>query len=107
MARLSDSHSSEAKGGERDVFNERPTRDEQTVALVQPEPKKVLPTKATIHTSKGDIVSRAQASRRRDHAYRDSTSHCCPTSLQKPSRTLPRISRTVSTAEPTADWAAG
>ncbi len=60
LASPSDSCFSEAKGGERDVFNERPTRDEQTVALVQPEPKKVLPTKATIHTSKGDIVSQSR-----------------------------------------------
>jgi hypothetical protein len=43
--------------GDRDVFNERPTRDEQTVALAQ-QPEKVRPqaTNATIHTSKGDIV---------------------------------------------------
>ncbi|GFZ46243.1 Cyclophilin cyp15 [Saitozyma sp. JCM 24511] len=45
----------EAKG-ERDVFNERPTREEQTVALAQqPEKVRAQATMATIHTSKGDI----------------------------------------------------
>lgn len=45
------------------MFNERPTRDEQTVALVQPEAKKALATKATIYTSKGDIVSLVKTTR--------------------------------------------
>ena len=42
--------------GDRDVFNERPTREEQTVALA-PEKKQVSATNLTIHTTKGDIVS--------------------------------------------------
>jgi peptidylprolyl isomerase domain and WD repeat-containing protein 1 len=42
--------------GDRDVFNERPTREEQTVA-VAPEKKKVSATSLTIHTTMGDIVS--------------------------------------------------
>ena len=42
--------------GDRDVFNERPTREEQTVALA-PEKKQVSATSLTIHTTKGDIVS--------------------------------------------------
>lgn len=42
--------------GDRDVFNERPTREEQTVA-VAPEKKQVSATSLTIHTTKGDIVS--------------------------------------------------
>lgn len=41
--------------GDRDVFNERPTREEQTVA-VAPEKKKATATSLTIHTTMGDIV---------------------------------------------------
>ncbi|KAG8861671.1 hypothetical protein FRB96_002628 [Tulasnella sp. 330] len=42
--------------GDRDVFNERPTRDEQTVAIANaPNAKSALPTTATIHTTMGDI----------------------------------------------------
>lgn len=41
--------------GDRDVFNERPTREEQTVA-VAPEKKKPTATSLTIHTTMGDIV---------------------------------------------------
>lgn len=46
--------------GDRDVFNERPTREEQTVA-VAPEKKVVTATNLTIHTTKGDIVSTARS----------------------------------------------
>jgi peptidylprolyl isomerase domain and WD repeat-containing protein 1 len=42
--------------GDRDVFNERPTREEQTVA-VAPEKKRPSATSLTIHTTMGDIVS--------------------------------------------------
>ncbi|RXK38359.1 peptidylprolyl isomerase domain and WD-repeat protein 1 [Tremella mesenterica] len=45
----------ETKSGERDVFNERPTREEQTVMVSEPVKAKVLPTNATIHTTMGDI----------------------------------------------------
>ncbi|KAG9009450.1 hypothetical protein FRB93_005386 [Tulasnella sp. JGI-2019a] len=42
--------------GDRDVFNERPTRDEQTLAIANaPSAKSALPTTATIHTTMGDI----------------------------------------------------
>ena len=44
--------------GDRDVFNERPTRDEQTVASAAPvKPSGPSPHahSATIHTSEGDI----------------------------------------------------
>lgn len=44
--------------GDRDVFNERPTREEQTVA-VAPEKKRPTATSLTIHTTMGDIVSAA------------------------------------------------
>ncbi|CED84173.1 peptidyl-prolyl cis-trans isomerase [Phaffia rhodozyma] len=46
----------DTKGGDRDVFNERPTREEQSVAMAQPV--KIggqLGTSAVIHTTKGDI----------------------------------------------------
>ncbi|WOO80878.1 Peptidyl-prolyl cis-trans isomerase cyp15 [Vanrija pseudolonga] len=46
----------DVKGGDRDVFNERPTHEERTVALSEAAPAKAaLPTAATIHTSMGDI----------------------------------------------------
>jgi len=48
---------SETKGGERDVFNERPTREDQTTAVAPAEQKAALSTGCTIHTSMGDIVS--------------------------------------------------
>jgi peptidylprolyl isomerase domain and WD repeat-containing protein 1 len=38
----------------RDVFNEKPSREEQTIASVNPV--KSLPTTATIRTTMGDIV---------------------------------------------------
>jgi peptidylprolyl isomerase domain and WD repeat-containing protein 1 len=47
---------SETKGGERDVFNERPTREDQTTAVAPAEQKAALSTGCTIHTSMGDIV---------------------------------------------------
>ena len=47
----------EAKGGERDVFNEKPTREDQTMAVAAAVEKGQLATGCTIHTSMGDIVS--------------------------------------------------
>jgi peptidylprolyl isomerase domain and WD repeat-containing protein 1 len=47
----------EAKGGDRDVFNERPTREDQAVVVAAVENKAALATACTIHTSMGDIVS--------------------------------------------------
>ncbi|KAI5121089.1 hypothetical protein M0805_008602 [Coniferiporia weirii] len=47
--------------GDRDVFNERPTRDEQTIAAVAPAKlggPSPLAHSATIHTSEGDIHMR-------------------------------------------------
>ncbi len=45
------------KGGDRDIFNEKPTRDEQTVAVADPvKAAGGLGTQAVIHTTKGDIV---------------------------------------------------
>ncbi|KAI0059530.1 hypothetical protein BV25DRAFT_1828764 [Artomyces pyxidatus] len=49
------------KSGDRDVFNERPTRDEQTIAATAPSAKTlaaVLASSATIHTTEGDIHMR-------------------------------------------------
>jgi hypothetical protein len=48
----------DSKGGDRDIFNEKPTREEQTVAM-ETEPVKVAASgrTAVIHTTKGDIVS--------------------------------------------------
>jgi peptidylprolyl isomerase domain and WD repeat-containing protein 1 len=47
----------DTKGGDRDVFNEKPTREEQSVALAQPLKQTAkLGTTAVIHTTKGDIV---------------------------------------------------
>ncbi|KAI8082643.1 peptidyl-prolyl cis-trans isomerase cyp15 [Gilbertella persicaria] len=45
------------KGSERDVFNEKPSREEQTVAATQ-ERKQVLGTSAIIRTTSGDIHMR-------------------------------------------------
>ncbi|KAG8985667.1 hypothetical protein FRB90_004515 [Tulasnella sp. 427] len=43
-------------GGDRDVFNEKPTREEQTVAIAnEPKAQAGLPTTATIHTTMGDM----------------------------------------------------
>lgn len=45
--------------GDRDVFNERPTRDEQTIAAAAPSKSLTGPSPhahtATIHTTSGDI----------------------------------------------------
>ena len=44
--------------GDRDVFNERPTRDEQTIAAAAPTKavtQSALARTATIHTTSGDI----------------------------------------------------
>ncbi|WWC61250.1 uncharacterized protein I303_103831 [Kwoniella dejecticola CBS 10117] len=48
----------EESKGDRDVFNERPTREEQTtaVAAVAPEKERATASKCTIHTTKGDIT---------------------------------------------------
>ncbi|KZV73739.1 peptidyl-prolyl cis-trans isomerase [Peniophora sp. CONT] len=46
------------KSGDRDIFNERPTRDEQTVATTSGNAQALaapLATSATIHTTLGDI----------------------------------------------------
>jgi len=47
----------DSKGGDRDIFNEKPTREEQTVAM-ETQPVKVAASgrTAVIHTTKGDIV---------------------------------------------------
>lgn len=44
----------ESQKGDRDIFNEKPSREEQTVASTQ-ERKQVLGTHAIIRTTKGDI----------------------------------------------------
>jgi peptidylprolyl isomerase domain and WD repeat-containing protein 1 len=47
----------DTKGGDRDVFNEKPTREEASVALAQPaKVSSTLGNSAVIHTTKGDIV---------------------------------------------------
>jgi hypothetical protein len=46
-------------GGDRDVFNEKPTREEQSLSLAQPAKTggaTALGKTAVIHTTKGDIV---------------------------------------------------
>ncbi|KAG8701653.1 hypothetical protein FRC09_005212 [Ceratobasidium sp. 395] len=44
------------EGGDRDVFNEKPTREEQTIASAQPVKSAAsLGTSAVIHTTMGDI----------------------------------------------------
>lgn len=50
--------SRDTKGGDRDVFNEKPTREEQSVAMAQPVSKlgASVGESAVIHTTKGDIV---------------------------------------------------
>ncbi|KAF9267395.1 hypothetical protein L218DRAFT_920202 [Marasmius fiardii PR-910] len=49
----------DSKGGDRDVFNERPTREEQSIAAAAPVTGKSGPSSlanaATIHTTLGDI----------------------------------------------------
>jgi len=57
LLRVSTDHENrEGKGGDRDVFNERPTREDQSVAVAPAEEKAALATSCTIHTSMGDIV---------------------------------------------------
>lgn len=57
---FSRSEPEDTKGGDRDIFNEKPTREEQNMALAaQPVKGDVaLGSKGVIHTTKGDIVSR-------------------------------------------------
>ncbi|KAG7562564.1 hypothetical protein FFLO_02038 [Filobasidium floriforme] len=53
---FSRSEPEDTKGGDRDIFNEKPTREEQTVAM-ETQPVKVAASgrTAVIHTTKGDI----------------------------------------------------
>ncbi|KAI0259831.1 hypothetical protein BC834DRAFT_1045054 [Gloeopeniophorella convolvens] len=46
-----------SKSGDRDIFNERPTRDEQTIAAAAPAAasRTALASSATIHTTLGDM----------------------------------------------------
>ncbi|KAK4704076.1 peptidylprolyl isomerase domain and WD repeat-containing protein 1, partial [Phenoliferia sp. Uapishka_3] len=46
----------EEKSGDRDVFNEKPTRDELTVAAPSAAAQGPLGRRAVIHTTKGDIA---------------------------------------------------
>ncbi|KAJ1503881.1 hypothetical protein HMI55_002279 [Coelomomyces lativittatus] len=43
-------------GGGRDVLNEKPTKEEQTVAMIKPTNKAVAVHQVTLHTTVGDIV---------------------------------------------------
>jgi peptidylprolyl isomerase domain and WD repeat-containing protein 1 len=56
---FSRSEPEDTKGGDRDIFNEKPTREEQSMALAaQPVTGNAnLGSKGVIHTTKGDIVS--------------------------------------------------
>ncbi|MBW0486464.1 hypothetical protein O181_026179 [Austropuccinia psidii MF-1] len=47
-----------AKNTDRDIFNEKPTREEQAVAAVAPAAKIILGNSAVIHTTRGDIHCR-------------------------------------------------
>ncbi|CAH7683899.1 hypothetical protein BY996DRAFT_4577369 [Phakopsora pachyrhizi] len=49
---------SSAKNADRDIFNEKPTREEQAVAAVAPASKIILGSSAVIHTTRGDIHCR-------------------------------------------------
>lgn len=76
---------SDQKSGDRDVFNERPTREEQSTHVQPVEKARASATVATIHTTKGDIVSPATLK-----------SECAPDDggLSSFSRmSLPRLSR--------------
>jgi peptidylprolyl isomerase domain and WD repeat-containing protein 1 len=55
---FSRSEPEDTKGGDRDIFNEKPTREEQSMAVVsQPASNQAaLGTSCVIHTTKGDIV---------------------------------------------------
>ncbi|EGF98802.1 uncharacterized protein MELLADRAFT_50886 [Melampsora larici-populina 98AG31] len=46
------------KNADRDIFNEKPTREEQAVAAVAPASKVQLGSSAVIHTTRGDIHCR-------------------------------------------------
>ncbi|POW08148.1 hypothetical protein PSTT_07754 [Puccinia striiformis] len=46
------------KNTDRDIFNEKPTREEQAVAAVAPSSKILLGNSAVIHTTRGDIHCR-------------------------------------------------
>ncbi|KAJ9105420.1 hypothetical protein QFC21_001791 [Naganishia friedmannii] len=54
---FSRSEPEDTKGGDRDIFNEKPTREEQSMAMVsQPVSNQAaLGTSCVIHTTKGDI----------------------------------------------------
>lgn len=43
------------KSGDRDVFNEKPTRDELSLVAPTSQVQGAIGRKATIHTTKGDI----------------------------------------------------
>ncbi|KNE99561.1 hypothetical protein PSTG_07275 [Puccinia striiformis f. sp. tritici PST-78] len=47
-----------AKNTDQDIFNEKPTREEQAVAAVAPSSKILLGNSAVIHTTRGDIHCR-------------------------------------------------
>lgn len=50
-------YSESSKHGDRDVFNERPTREDQSIALAQPDKgPAATATDCVIHTNMGDIV---------------------------------------------------
>ncbi|KAJ9114892.1 hypothetical protein QFC20_001264 [Naganishia adeliensis] len=54
---FSRSEPEDTKGGDRDIFNEKPTREEQSIALAAQPAKNqaALGTSCVIHTTKGDI----------------------------------------------------
>jgi len=79
--------------GDRDVFNERPTREEQTV-MVAPEKKKATATSLTIHTTMGDIVCVPPPS---ETLLTRSTSSCSRKLRRRRSRTSLRTSIMVIT----------
>lgn len=56
---FSRSEPEDSKEGDRDIFNEKPTREEQSIALAAQPAKNqaALGTSCVIHTTKGDIVS--------------------------------------------------
>lgn len=45
----------EGKAGDRDVFNERPTREDQAMVVAPVEKKRAAATDVTLHTTMGDI----------------------------------------------------
>lgn len=99
---FSRSEPEDTKDGDRDIFNEKPTREEQSMALAaQPVKGDVaLGSKGVIHTTKGDIVSRRSklAIRR---SFPRSTSSCIQTLCQRRSKTLlpmPRMGITMASS---------